>query len=239
MRVAVVLFPGANCDRDTLWAFSEVLGEEAFPVPHDRDHLPAADLVVLPGGFSYGDYLRPGAVAARAPVMRAVRRHAAAGGLVLGICNGFQILCEAGLLPGALVANEGGRFVCRSLHLRVESDASPLTSRLRPGEVLRLPVAHAAGNYRLAPGEAERLAAEGRILFRYVDAAGRIRPEANPNGSEGSIAGVAGPGGNVMGLMPHPERAVAPWQGSVDGLRLLRSLRDHLAASPAREVSLP
>ncbi|MDI3317139.1 MAG: phosphoribosylformylglycinamidine synthase I [Bacillota bacterium] len=224
LRVAVVHFPGSNCDRDTLWAFREVLGEEAVPVDHERATLPAVDLVVLPGGFSYGDYLRPGAVAARAPVMRAVRAHAAAGGLVLGICNGFQILCEAGLLPGALVRNESGRFVCRTVHLRVESDRAPLTAALRPGEVIRLPVAHGAGNYRLPPGEAERLAAQGRILLRYADARGEVTPEANPNGSEASIAGVADAAGNVMGLMPHPERAVAAWQGSVDGLRLLRSL---------------
>ncbi|MDR7517631.1 MAG: phosphoribosylformylglycinamidine synthase subunit PurQ [Armatimonadota bacterium] len=218
MRVGVVVFPGSTCDRDCLQVLRQ-MGASAEEVWHEERELRGLDAVILPGGFSYGDYLRAGAVAARSPVMEAVRSFARSGGAVLGICNGFQILLEAGLLPGALVRNRGGRFVCQTVWVRVESSRTPATRALQPGQVLRLPVAHGDGRYIPPRGLDPR-----QVVFRYCDEAGRLRRSANPNGSSGHIAGVCNAAGNVVGMMPHPERAADPLLGSADGLRVLAGL---------------
>ncbi|MFQ5746014.1 MAG: phosphoribosylformylglycinamidine synthase subunit PurQ [Gemmatimonadota bacterium] len=234
MRVGVVRFPGSNCDEDCRRAFADILGADAELLWH-KDGLPAGcDVVVLPGGFSYGDHLRAGALARFSPIMREVSAFAKAGGPVLGICNGFQILCEAGLLPGALVRNEGLRFRCRPVHLRVETAATPFTRGFAGGEVLRMPIAHGEGRYVADEGTLERLEGEGRVVFRYVGADGRPAPRANPNGSVRDIAGICGERRNVVGLMPHPERAVSEALGSTDGLGILRSvLEGRPAGAPA------
>ena len=208
MKVAVVRFPGSNCDADAL-AAALAAGAEAEFVWHRSADLGGADIVILPGGFSYGDYLRPGAIARFSPVMRAVAAHAAAGRPVLGICNGFQVLCEAHLLPGALARNIGLRFVCRTVSLRVESDATPFTARYRPGQLLRMPVAHGDGRYVADPATLDLLEREGRVVFRYAG--------ENPNGAMRDIAGITNEGRNVVGLMPHPERAADALLGSSDG----------------------
>jgi phosphoribosylformylglycinamidine synthase subunit PurQ / glutaminase len=215
MRFGVLQFPGSCDERDALGACERV--GEAELIWHAETNLSGVDAVVVPGGFSYGDYLRAGAIARFAPVMGAVREFAAAGGPVLGICNGFQVLCEAGLLPGALLPNDGLRFVCRQVELEVVNAATVATSACRPGERLSIPVKHMSGRW-YAPGDLrERLEAGGQIVFRYVDG-------QNPNGSAGDVASVCDPGGNVVGLMPHPEHAVDPLTGSDDGLKLFRSL---------------
>ena len=220
MRAAVVVFPGSNCDRDMMVAL-RAAGLEVAPTWHRDDALPeGVDLVGLPGGFAFGDYLRTGAIAARAPIMGAVRRHAARGGLVLGVCNGFQVLCEAGLLPGALVRNAGIRFVCRSVRLTVATADSPFTRAYRAGEVVTLPVAHHDGNYVASPEALRALEAEDRIALRYAE---------EVNGSAGAVAGVLSPGRRVLGLMPHPERAADPALGPADGARLFASLAAALA----------
>ena len=208
MKVAVVRFPGSNCDADALAAARQA-GAEAEFVWHRSADLGGADVVVLPGGFAYGDYLRPGAIARFSPVMRAVAAHAAAGRPVLGICNGFQVLCEAGLLPGALARNGGLMFVCRQVTVRVESDATPFTARYRPGQLLRMPVAHGDGRYVADADTLDRLEREERVVFRYVG--------GNPNGAMRDIAGITNEGRNVVGLMPHPERASEALLGSSDG----------------------
>ncbi|MEA2565238.1 MAG: phosphoribosylformylglycinamidine synthase subunit PurQ / glutaminase, partial [Actinomycetota bacterium] len=201
--MAIVVFPGSNCEQDVLQAFA-CLGVRAEYVWHHATDLGGFDVVVLPGGFSYGDYLRTGAIAAFSPVMEAVRRFAAAGGLVIGICNGFQILCEAGLLPGALRWNAGLKFICRPVTIRVETTQSPFTSRAKPGQALQIPINHFQGNYYCSPALLDELTAEDRIAFRYAD---------NPNGSVSDIAGVLSADRNVLGMMPHPERAVDPAVG--------------------------
>lgn len=229
MKAAVIRFPGSNCDHDTLWVLQGVLGWDAFPVWHRSQDLGGAQLVVLPGGFSFGDYLRAGAIAARSPVMAAVRRHAAEGGLVLGICNGFQVLCEAGLLPGSLLPNQDLRFHCHPTLIRVETDATPFTSAAAPGRLLTLPVAHFQGAYHVSARELARLEREGRIVFRYVDRLGRAVPEANFNGSVGNVAGVCSANRRVLGMMPHPERASEPLLGGTDGLAIWRSVEQALS----------
>ncbi|GIW39998.1 MAG: phosphoribosylformylglycinamidine synthase subunit PurQ [Candidatus Binatia bacterium] len=240
MRWGVVTFPGSNDDRDAVYALETVLGAPVVSLWHKDRSLGGVDCVVLPGGFSYGDYLRCGAMARFSPIMQSVVEFARDGGLVLGICNGFQIACEAGLLPGALVRNRSLRFVCRDVHVRVERSDSPFTALCRPGEVLRLPVKHGAGCYVAAPATLERLEAEGRVLFRYVDAAGRPTPEANPNGSLHNIAGVTNERGNVVGLMPHVEHATESLLGSEDGLKIFRSVLSHFHEPlPRRTVSSP
>ena len=222
-RVAVIVFPGSNCDRDALAAVDAV-GGESVPVWHQSSDLSGCGAVILPGGFSYGDYLRAGAMAAHSPVMDAVRRHAEAGGAVLGICNGFQVLLEVGLLPGAMLMNRTLRFICREVHLRVERDDLPLLRGMRRGQVLRLPIAHKEGNW-FAPAEVvDRVEAEGAVALRYCDAAGKVVPEANPNGALRSIAGLVNREGNVLGLMPHPERRVAALLGGEDGRALIEAL---------------
>ena len=222
-RVAVIVFPGSNCDRDALGAVDAV-GGEGVPVWHRSADLAGCGAVILPGGFSYGDYLRAGAMAAHSPVMDAVRRHAAAGGPVLGICNGFQVLLEVGLLPGAMLMNRTLRFICRDVHLRVERDDLPLLRHLRRGQVLRLPIAHKEGNW-FAPAEVvERAEAEGAVALRYCDAGGGAAAEANPNGALHAVAGLVNREGNVLGMMPHPERRVDALLGGEDGRALIRAL---------------
>lgn len=223
-RVAVLVFPGSNCDHDAYHAVKHVFGQDARFVWHKEPALGDVDLVIVPGGFSYGDYLRAGAIARFSPVMKDVVRFANDGGLVLGICNGFQVLCEAGLLPGALVRNASLRFVCRDVNLRVESTATPVTSGLVVGDLLSLSVAHGEGNYVAEESVLDELEAEGRVVFRYVDASGQPTAEANPNGSARNIAGIRNAVGNVVGMMPHPERCVEPLLGSADGAKLFESV---------------
>jgi phosphoribosylformylglycinamidine synthase len=220
MKVGVVVFPGSNCDHDAWYAVSRNLNQQAEFLWHDSPSLSDVDAVILPGGFSYGDYLRCGAIAKFSPVMRAVRDFAASGGLVLGICNGFQILVEAGLLPGALQRNKGLKFICRPTVLRIETTNCPFTSAGRKGQVIRLPIAHGEGSYYADERTLDELEAEDRVVFRYVD---------NPNGSVRDIAGILNRERNVMGMMPHPERAADPLMGSTDGLVVLQSMVSALA----------
>ncbi len=225
MRAAVILFPGINREADAARALKQATGAMPTVVWHAERELPAGlDLVVLPGGFSYGDYLRCGAIAARAPIMKAVAAHAARGGLVLGICNGFQILCEAGLLPGVLMRNAHRRFLCKMQHVRVENAQTPFTRRYAPGQVVKFAIAHGEGNFVADDETIERIEAEGRVAFRYSDAEGRVGDATNPNGSTHSIAGVFNERFNVLGLMPHPENLIDPLVGGVDGRALFASL---------------
>jgi len=215
MKFGVIVFPGSNCDHDAFYAASHNLGQQAEYIWHDSATLGDVDAVILPGGFSYGDYLRCGAIAKFSPVMNAVRRFAQGGGLVLGVCNGFQILVEAGLLPGALIRNRGLKFICRELRLRVGTQDSPFTSAAQKGDVLRMPIAHGEGCYFADERTLDELEAEDRVAFRYVD---------NANGSLRDIAGILNRERNVMGMMPHPERATEPLMGSSDGLVVFRSM---------------
>jgi phosphoribosylformylglycinamidine synthase I len=230
-RIAVVRFPGTNCELDVVHAF-DLLGADAELVWHRDPSLAGFDAVVLPGGFAHGDYLRTGAIARFSPVMDEVATLASAGAPVLGICNGFQILCEAGLLPGALVANRDLRFICRPIHLRVEQTSSVLTSAVDADDVLRVPLNSYEGNYIAPPDELGVIEANGQVVLRYCDEEGKVGEESNPNGSTNSIAGVANETGNVVGLMPHPERASEAILGSADGLGLLRSFALASAAIP-------
>jgi phosphoribosylformylglycinamidine synthase len=230
MNSAVIAFPGSNRDGDVARALKLVSGREPCRVWHAQTELPTGiDLVVLPGGFSYGDYLRCGAIAAHAPIMAAVRAHVRKGGLVMGICNGFQILCEAGLLPGILMRNAGLKFLCKDLHLRVERVDTPFTLGYRPRQVIRVPVAHGEGNYAAPAATLARLENEGRVLFRYVSPEGSCTPEWNLNGSANAIAGVLSKQSNVLGLMPHPENHVETAMGSADGRGLFAGLVAHFA----------
>ena len=229
MEAAVIVFPGSNCDRDVADALSASLGRRPHMVWHRDTILPKVDLAVLPGGFSYGDYLRCGAMAARSPIMRAVIDRARAGMPVLGICNGFQILVETELLPGALMRNAGLRFVCRDVHLRVETSNSPFTRGYNAGRVLRMPVAHGEGNYFADPATLDRLEGEERVAFRYVTPEGEISDAANPNGSARHIAGVFSENRRVLGLMPHPERLADAALGGADGRPLFDGLVEALA----------
>jgi phosphoribosylformylglycinamidine synthase len=229
MKFAIVVFPGSNCDHDAYHAAKHVLGQEAEFVWHKETSLAGADIVVLPGGFSHGDYLRTGAIARFSPVMTAVAAFARAGGPVLGICNGFQILCEAGLLPGAMLRNRDLKFHCEHVRIRVEQTDTPFTARASKGQVLRIPVAHGEGNYYAEPAVASELEAAGRVIFRYCDPNGDITDAANPNGALNNIAGICSERRNVLGLMPHPERACEPALGSADGLVLFESIVTELA----------
>ena len=230
MKFAVVVFPGSNCDHDAYHAAKHVLGHDAEFVWHKETSLKGADVVVLPGGFSHGDYLRTGAIARFSPVMTAVAEFARTGGPILGICNGFQILCEAGLLPGAMLRNRDLKFHCEHVSVRVEQIDTPFTALARTGQVLRIPIAHGEGNYYAEPAVVAALESERRVIFRYCDARGEITDAANPNGAINGIAGICSAGRNVVGLMPHPERACEPLLGSADGLVLFESVVSVLAA---------
>lgn len=233
LRVGVVVFPGSNCDRDAGNAWSENGFGETVYLWHDSADLQNVDAIVVPGGFSYGDALRAGAIARFAPLMESVARFAQNGGMVMGVCNGFQILCEAGLLPGALMRNENMRFVCKTVSLRVESSQTPFTSRHQTGDVLAIPIAHGEGRYVCDDATHEMLVRENRVLFRYAEPiTGQITPNVNPNGSRDNIAGiVGGPKNNILGMMPHPERAASPRLGNSDGLGIFASAADFLIAS--------
>jgi phosphoribosylformylglycinamidine synthase I len=224
MKFGIVTFPGSNCDYDAFHAITEVLGEEAVYLWHKDHDLQSADVIILPGGFSYGDYLRAGAIARFSPIMQEVAAHAKAGGPVLGVCNGFQIACEAGLLPGALMRNGSLQFVSAEVRIRVENSDTMFSSLYEPGEILRVPVAHGDGRYVADPDVLDDLEQERRVIFRYADANGTISADANPNGSERNIAGIISEAGNVLGLMPHPERACSPLLGSNDGVKLFESI---------------
>ena len=224
LRFAVVVFPGTWSDHDCQHSLTAIARQQANLVWHRESDLSAYDCIVLPGGFSYGDYLRTGAIARFSPVMDAVVRHAEAGKPVIGICNGFQVLCEAHLLPGALMRNDSLQYRCEWVHLRVENAGTPFTVACEPGQVLRIPTSHGEGRYFADAATLDELEASGRVVFRYSDAAGNVTPQANPNGSERNIAGIVNERGNVLGMMPHPERACEPLLGGEDGLLLWRSV---------------
>lgn len=229
MKVGIVVFPGSNCDQDCFDVVHRLLGEAATYVWHKESCLPDVDLLILPGGFSYGDYLRAGAIARFSPIMPSIERYASEGGLLLGICNGFQILLEAGLLPGALMRNAGLKFVCKDVALRVENTSLPFTSLYGEGEVIRLPIAHADGNYYIDPASLTDLQRNRQIVFRYVAANGNLHPIGNPNGSVDDIAGICNPSGNILGMMPHPERMSEPILGGDSGIVFFRSIFNYLA----------
>jgi phosphoribosylformylglycinamidine synthase len=232
MRAAVLVFPGINREPDMARALRVICGSEPDMIWHTETALPQrTDLVVIPGGFSYGDYLRCGAIAARAPIMTAVCAHAGAGGLVLGVCNGFQILCEAGLLPGVLMRNTAMKFICRDVYLRVERSDTPFTRGYNAGQVIRVPTAHGEGNYVADHDTIERLEGEGRVLFRYTAPDGSVNDSWNVNGATNAIAGILNESGNVLGLMPHPENHVEAALGPTDGRGLFAGLADHFAAA--------
>ncbi len=224
MKVGVVSFPGSNCDEDALLAIVERLHEQAVMLWHKDHDLQGADVIILPGGFSYGDYLRSGAIARFSPIMQEVVAHAKKGGPVIGICNGFQIACEAGLLPGALMRNESLQFRSMNVTLKVENTDTVFTNKAAKGQLLTMPIAHGDGRYTADAATIARLEGEGRVVFRYVDATGEASAAANPNGATNNIAGVTNAGGTVVGMMPHPERALEPLLGSSDGLVLFESL---------------
>jgi phosphoribosylformylglycinamidine synthase len=230
MPTSVIVFPGSNCDRDVKVAIERITGQAPAMIWHGDAAVPACDLIVLPGGFSYGDYLRCGAMAAHSPVMRDVVAKAKAGTPVLGICNGFQILCEAGLLPGVLMRNASLKFVCKDVHLKVERADTMFTSLYTEGEVIRVPVAHGDGNYFTDAETLARLEGEGRVAFRYCDATGAVTAAANPNGALANIAGIVNETGRILGMMPHPERLYESALGGSDGRRLFESLSAALAA---------
>ena len=223
LRASVIVFPGSNCDRDVKTALEAITGFPVKMVWHGDASVPASDLIVLPGGFSYGDYLRCGAMAAHSPIMRDVIAKAKAGTPVLGICNGFQILCESGLLPGVLMRNASLRFICRDVHLKVETDKTFFTSCYRKGEVIRVPIAHAEGNYFADAETLDRLEGEGQVVFRYSDGEGNVSAETSPNGAQRNIAGITDAKGRILGMMPHPERLYEKMLGGTDGRRIFES----------------
>ena len=230
MKFGVLVFPGSNCDHDTYNVIAEIAHQPVTFLWHDSEDLQCVDAVLVPGGFAYGDYLRTGAIARFSPVMKAVQEFAAGGGLVLGICNGFQILTEAGLLPGALMRNAGLKYICKQVHLRVETTNSAFTSQLKKGDVLEIPIGHMEGNYFCLPEELDRLESEDRVVFRYATPAGEITSEANPNGSLSNIAGILNERRNVLGMMPHPDRSSERLLGSADGWKIFASMLEALAA---------
>ncbi len=228
MRVSVIIFPGSNCDRDAIHAWSNLVHARVSEVWHKDTDLKKPDLVFLPGGFSFGDYLRSGAIARFSPIMEEVRRFYRAGGYLFGVCNGFQMLCEMGILPGALLTNRHLKFLCQDTYIRCEANASPFTSELEPGAVLKIAIAHGMGQYHADEDVLAALEGEGRVAFRYCDAGGRLTEEANPNGSVRAIAGITSGNGRALGMMPHPERDVEDELGSSDGLAVLRGISGHL-----------
>jgi phosphoribosylformylglycinamidine synthase I len=229
MKFGVLVFPGSNCDHDTYHVVAELAHQPVTFLWHETENLEGCDAILIPGGFAYGDYLRTGAIAHFAPVMQAVKKFASRGGLVLGICNGFQILCESGLLPGALLRNAGLKYICKQVHLRTENADTPFTNALREGQVLQIPIGHMEGNYYCDDSTLAALERERRIAFRYCTATGAVTPEANPNGSLGNIAGVLSQGKNVMGMMPHPDRSSEGLLGSADGFPIFQSMIAALA----------
>ena len=229
MKFGVLIFPGSNCDHDAYWTIQQVAKQPVTFLWHESHDLEGCDVIVVPGGFAYGDYLRTGAIAKFSPVMESVRAFAAGGGLVLGICNGFQILCESGLLPGAFTRNVGLKYICKAVDVRVENADTAFTSACRPGEVLTIPIGHMDGNYFCDDLTLAELQRDNRIVFRYCERGGEITKTANPNGSVDNIAGICNPGRNVLGMMPHPERASEPELGCTDGFRIFASLVDALA----------
>jgi phosphoribosylformylglycinamidine synthase I len=229
MKFGVLIFPGSNCDHDAYWTIQQVAKQPVTFLWHESHDLEGCDAIVVPGGFAYGDYLRTGAIAKFSPVMESVRAFAEGGGLVLGICNGFQILCESGLLPGALTRNVGLKYICKPVDVRVENADTPFTGACRPGEVLTIPIGHMDGNYFCDEPTLRELQRDHRIVFRYCERDGEITSAANPNGSLDNIAGICSPGRNVLGMMPHPERASEPELGSVEGFRIFASLLGAMA----------
>ena len=236
MNIGVIVFPGSNCDHDCEHVCKDVLGQKVTMVWHRETSLAGLDAVILPGGFSYGDYLRTGAIARFSPVMGAIREFARKGGLVLGICNGFQILLEAGLLPGAMLRNRSLHFVCKDVHVRVENAATSFTGACQSGQVLKVPIAHAEGNYYTDPVTLAGLQANAQVVFRYCTPDGKVTPDANPNGSLDNIAGILNAEGNVLGMMPHPERCAEPMLGTEDGRILFVSMLEFLKKQPLKMV---
>jgi phosphoribosylformylglycinamidine synthase subunit PurQ / glutaminase len=224
MKFGVIIFPGSNCDQDSYNAAIAATGQQATMLWHDSHDLQGSDAIIVPGGFAYGDYLRTGAIAKFAQIMPEVKKFAAAGGMVIGICNGFQILCEAGLLPGALMRNAGLKYICKFVYLRVENAETPFTNACKKGEVLRIPIGHMEGNYYCDPETLAALKRQNRIVFRYATPDGQITGEANPNGSLDNIAGICSEGGNVLGMMPHPDRCSEALLGSADGVKVFQSM---------------
>ncbi|WP_263365758.1 phosphoribosylformylglycinamidine synthase subunit PurQ [Edaphobacter bradus] len=232
MKFGVLVFPGSNCDHDTYHVIDALAKQPVTFLWHASEELEGCDAILVPGGFAYGDYLRTGAIAKFAPVMQSVAKFAKNGGLVLGICNGFQILCEAGLLPGALMRNAGQHYICKQVHLRTETTDSPFTHALTKGQVLQMPIGHMEGNYFCDQETLAKLKSKDRIVFRYATSAGEITASANPNGSLENIAGVLNEGRNVLGMMPHPDRSSEALLGSADGFLLFKAMADSLAAAP-------
>ena len=231
MKFGVLVFPGSNCDHDAYHVIAEIARQPVTFLWHDSSDLENCDAILVPGGFAYGDYLRTGAIARFSPVMQSVKKFAASGGLVLGICNGFQILCEAGLLPGALMRNAGLKYICKQVHLRTETTDSPFTNQLKPGQVVQIPIGHMEGNYFCDQETLATLKRDDRIVFRYCDGGGAITSAANPNGSLENIAGILNEGRNVLGMMPHPDRSSERLLGSADGLLIFQSLVSALGVS--------
>lgn len=231
MKFGVIIFPGSNCDHDAYWTIQQVSKQPVTFLWHDSADLQGCDAIIVPGGFAYGDYLRTGAIARFSPVMKAVARFASGGGLVLGICNGFQILCEAGLLPGAMMRNSGLRFICRHVHIRVEETDTPFTCAASKGQILKIPIAHGDGNYNVDARTLAELERNRQVLFRYTDAGGTDDAAGNPNGSMHNIAGICNRERNVAGLMPHPERAAEPVLDSSDGLVILKSMAEAIVGA--------
>ena len=224
MKFGVVIFPGSNCDEDVIYVLEQIMGQKVVRLWHKDHDLKGADFIILPGGFSFGDYLRSGAIARFSPVMQEVIQFAGKGGHVLGICNGFQILAEAGLLPGALLHNSTRKFICKNIYLKTETTNSPITSSLNPDKILKIPIAHGEGNYFAEADTLKKLQDKDQILFRYCDNAGNISPDSNANGSVINIAGICNENRNVFGMMPHPERAADPILGNEDGLGIFESI---------------
>lgn len=231
MKFGVIIFPGSNCDHDSYHAVVTSTGQQAVFLWHESHNLENCDAIIIPGGFAYGDYLRTGAIARFAPIMQQVARFASSGGLVIGICNGFQILCEAGMLPGALMRNAGLKYVCKQVYLRVENPETPFTNVCRKGDVLQIPIGHMEGNYYCDAATLTKLAQQNRIVFRYCTPQGEITRESNPNGSLENIAGICNEGHNVLGMMPHPDRSSESLLGSADGAKVFSSMAAALVPS--------
>jgi phosphoribosylformylglycinamidine synthase len=236
MKFGVIIFPGSNCDHDAFWTIQQVAKQSVTFLWHESHDLENCDAIIVPGGFAFGDYLRTGAIAKFSPVMESVRRFADGGGLVLGICNGFQILCEAGLLPGALMRNTGLKYICKAVPVRVENSVTPFTNACSQGEVLTIPIGHMEGNYFCDQATLDDLRRNNRVVFRYATLAGEISTAANPNGSLDNIAGICSAGGNVVGMMPHPERSSEPELGGTDGMKIFHSMVGALAGQITSSV---